>query len=73
MKVMQRVDELNINSSSFIFLHSSMRFALQEAVSWATWNILKHEDDLVFCFNGLIQSCDIWMRDSFHQPNFSSD
>jgi len=73
MKVMQRIDELNINSSGFIFLHSSMRFAFQEAVSRATRNILKDEDYLVLCLNGLIQSCNIWVRYSFHQSNFSSN
>ena len=33
MKVMQSVNKLNINGSCFIFLHSSMWLALQEAVS----------------------------------------
>lgn len=73
MAILQSTDNLSVNSSCVIFIHSTIWFRLQEPMSRASSYILHNENHLVLSFYCFVQLCNMRMIKSFHEFNFPSN
>ena len=59
VEILQSIDKLSKYLSGVIFTHSSIWFALEEAMSRTAGNIFEDQNDLFFRFNGFIESSNV--------------
>lgn len=73
MEILQSINELSKYLSGVIFTHSSIWFALEEAMGRTAGNIFEHQYNLFFSFDGFIESSNVRMIEPLHKSDFSSD
>ena len=71
VKVLECIHQLSIDSPCIILGHPPLGLAFEETVSAAARDVFEDEYNLIFRLNSLIELCNVWMRESFHESNLA--